>query len=48
MQNYLTEISNILVVGCGGAGLSAAIEAKINGLNVNVRGKRTQNDSHTV
>ncbi len=48
MQNYLTDISNILVVGCGGAGLSAAIEAKINGLNVKVIGKRNQNDSHTV
>ncbi len=48
MINYLTDTSNILVVGCGGAGLSAAIEAKINGLDVKVIGKRKQNDSHTV
>ena len=48
MVNNLTDISNVLVIGCGGAGLRAAIEAKINGLQVKILGKRPKNDSHTV
>ena len=48
MFNNLTDISNVLVIGCGGAGLRAAIEAKINGLQVKILGKRPKNDSHTV
>ena len=48
MNNYLTDISNILVIGCGGAGLRAAIEVKKNNLSVKVLGKRPKNDSHTV
>ena len=43
--NHKTEITNILVVGCGGAGLRAAIEAKLNGLQVTVLGKRNKTDS---
>ena len=48
MPDYLTDISNILIIGCGGAGLRAAIEAKSNGLKVHVLGKRKNNDAHTV
>tara|TARA_A100001388_G_scaffold232323_1_gene184918 strand:- start:3009 stop:4754 length:1746 start_codon:yes stop_codon:yes gene_type:complete len=48
MNNYLTDISNILVIGCGGAGLRAAIEVKKNNLSVKVLGKRPKSDSHTV
>ncbi len=50
MQNnhHTTQISNVLVIGCGGAGLRAAIEVKIQGLQVSVLGKRIKTDSHTV
>ncbi len=47
MHNHLTDISNILVIGCGGAGLRAAIEVKLSGLSVKVLGKRSKVDSHT-
>lgn len=45
---HQTQISNILVIGCGGAGLSAAIEIKKNGLEVCILGKRPKTDAHTV
>ena len=48
MNDYSTEISNILIIGCGGAGLRAGIEAKFNGLKVHILGKRSKNDAHTV
>ena len=48
MNNNLVDINNVLVIGCGGAGLRAAIEAKLNGLQVSILGKRNKNDSHTV
>ncbi len=50
MQNYnhLTQVSNVLVIGCGGAGLRAAIEVKLSGLQVSILGKRTKTDAHTV
>ena len=48
MSKHNTAISNILVIGCGGSGLRAAIEAKLQGLSVSVLGKRPRNDSHTV
>ena len=48
MPDYSTDISNILIIGCGGAGLRAAIETKLNGLKVHVLGKRKNNDAHTV
>ena len=47
-DNNLTQISNVLVIGCGGAGLRAAIEVKLSGLQVSVLGKRVKTDSHTV
>ena len=46
--NHLTQVSNVLVIGCGGAGLRAAIEVKLKGLQVTVLGKRVKTDSHTV
>ncbi len=48
MHDHLTDISNVLVIGCGGAGLRAAIEAKLAGLSVKVLGKRSKVDSHTA
>ncbi|MDC3142462.1 FAD-binding protein, partial [Prochlorococcus sp. AH-716-I17] len=48
LNDYETKISNVLVVGCGGAGLRAAIEAKTQGLSVNIIGKRSRYDAHTV
>ncbi len=46
--NHKTEITNILIIGCGGAGLRAAIEIKSQGLDVKVLGKRLKTDAHTV
>ena len=48
MNNNTTQISNILVIGSGGAGLRAAIEAKLLGMEVTVLGKRQSTDVHTV
>ena len=39
VNDHLTQISNVLVIGCGGAGLRAAIEIKLAGLEVKVLGK---------
>ena len=39
MNKNLTQISNVLVIGSGGAGLRAAIEAKQLGMEVTVLGK---------
>ncbi len=47
-NNHTTQVSNVLVIGCGGAGLRAAIEVKFAGLQVSVLGKRVRTDSHTV
>jgi len=47
MNNHLTDITNILIIGSGGAGLRAAIEAKLAGLDVKVIGKRNKYDVHT-
>jgi len=46
--NNLVERSNVLVIGCGGAGLRAAIEVRENALSVKILGKRKKNDAHTV
>ena len=46
-NNHTTYISNVLVIGCGGAGLRAGIEVKISGLDISVLGKRARADSHT-
>ena len=48
MIDHTIDISNVLVIGCGGAGLRAAIEAKKTGVDVKVLGKRKQTDSHTA
>ena len=45
---HTTNISNVLVIGSGGAGLRAAIEAKLSGVEVTVIGKRLKEDVHTV
>ena len=46
--NHTTNISNVLVIGSGGAGLRAAIEAKKSKVEVVVIGKRLKEDVHTV
>lgn len=46
--NHKTHITNVLVIGSGGAGLRAAIEAKNAGVDVTVIGKRAKEDVHTV
>ena len=48
IRDHLTQITNVLVIGCGGAGLRSAIEVKKAGLDVSILGKRTKTDSHTV
>ena len=48
ISKHLTHISNVLVIGSGGAGLRAAIEAKKSGVEVTVIGKRIKEDVHTV
>jgi succinate dehydrogenase / fumarate reductase flavoprotein subunit len=45
---FSTCVSNVLVIGSGGAGLRAAIEAKHSGVEVTVIGKRPREDVHTV
>ena len=47
-NNHTTQISNVLIIGSGGAGLRAAIEAKQLGMEVTVLGKRQSTDVHTV
>ncbi len=46
--DHLTQITNVLVIGCGGAGLRSAIEIKKSGLDVCILGKRPKTDAHTV
>ncbi|MBO8244076.1 FAD-binding protein [Prochlorococcus marinus XMU1411] len=41
-------MTNVLVIGCGGAGLRSAIEIKKSGLDVCILGKRPKTDAHTV
>ena len=47
LEKYETQISNILIIGSGGAGLRA-IECKKYGMSVSVVGKRNKLDVHTV
>ncbi|MEM1272010.1 MAG: FAD-binding protein, partial [Bacteroidota bacterium] len=47
-NQHETHISSVLVIGSGGAGLRAAIEARMAGLDVMVIGKRLKEDVHTV
>ena len=44
----LTHTTNVLVIGCGGAGLRSAIAIKKEGLDVTILGKRPKTDAHTV
>ena len=48
VNNHLTQTTNVLVIGCGGAGLRSAIEIKKSGLDVCILGKRPKTDAHTV
>jgi len=48
IKKHNTQISNVLIIGSGGAGLRAAIEAKMAGVEVTVIGKRKKEDVHTV
>ena len=48
LYKHSSRISNVLVIGCGGAGLRAAIEVKLAGLDVTILGKRPKTDAHTV
>ncbi len=48
LTDYLTKITNVLVIGCGGSGLRSAIEIKKAGLDVCILGKRPKADAHTV
>ncbi len=48
VKEHLTQISNVLVIGCGGAGLRSAIEIKKSGIDVSILGKRPKTDAHTV
>ena len=48
VKDHLTQITNVLVIGCGGAGLRSAIEIKKSGLDVCILGKRPKTDAHTV
>ena len=45
---HSTHLCNVLVIGSGGAGLRAAIEAKKSRIEVVVIGKRIKEDVHTV
>ena len=47
IENIKIHNTEVLVIGCGGAGLRAAIEAKDSGASVLVIGKRTKSDAHT-
>ena len=47
-SDHKIQRTNILVIGCGGAGLRSAIEIKKAGLDVIVLGKRPRTDAHTV
>ena len=47
-NNLRTNVTNILVIGSGGAGLRAAIAAHQKGAEVVVLGKRLRKDAHTV
>ena len=47
-KKYRSQVSNVLIVGSGGAGLRAAIAAHEAGADVRILGKRIRNDAHTV
>lgn len=47
-NDFRTTVCNVLVIGSGAAGLRAAIAAHEAGAEVNIIGKRTFRDAHTV
>jgi succinate dehydrogenase / fumarate reductase, flavoprotein subunit len=47
-RDHRTDVSNVLVIGSGGAGLRAAIAAHDAGCEVTIIGKRLRKDAHTV
>ncbi len=47
-HNLRTNVTNILVIGSGGAGLRAAIAAHQEGAEVVILGKRLRKDAHTI
>lgn len=47
-QDLRKNVSNVLVVGSGGAGLRAAIAAHEKGAEVVILGKRMRKDAHTI
>jgi succinate dehydrogenase / fumarate reductase flavoprotein subunit len=47
-DHYRTNVSNVLVIGTGAAGLRAAIAADAAGCDVTLIGKRLGKDAHTV
>jgi succinate dehydrogenase / fumarate reductase flavoprotein subunit len=48
MPDYQTHEHDVLVVGAGGAGLRAAIEASVNGVSVGLVCKSLLGKAHTV
>ncbi|HAW96293.1 MAG TPA: succinate dehydrogenase, partial [Phycisphaerales bacterium] len=48
MHRHRTNVSNVLIIGSGGAGLSAAIAAHEAGAEVVILGKRIRKDAHTA
>tara|TARA_B100000676_G_C18083259_1_gene852906 strand:+ start:417 stop:2171 length:1755 start_codon:yes stop_codon:yes gene_type:complete len=48
MKHFRTNACNVLIIGSGGAGLRAAIEAHNQGSEVLIIGKRIRNDAHTT
>ena len=48
VNSYIINQVDVLVIGCGGAVLRAAIAAKLEGANVLILGKRSKIDAHTV
>ncbi|MCW2948066.1 MAG: FAD-binding protein [Actinoallomurus sp.] len=47
-DHHRTEVSNVLIIGMGCAGLRAAIAANMAGCEVTIIGKRPWKDAHTV
>tara|TARA_B100000886_G_scaffold285198_1_gene209644 strand:- start:747 stop:2489 length:1743 start_codon:yes stop_codon:yes gene_type:complete len=47
-SKHQKDFQDVLIIGCGGAGLRAGIEVKKNGLSTKIIGKRPKNDAHTV
>ncbi len=48
MKHFRTNACNVLIIGSGGAGLRAAIQAHEEGSEVLIIGKRIRNDAHTT